>query len=46
MIYKEEIRNMYEEALKEPDRLVRTMRIALCLCLIEDKKLIEGLAKI
>ena len=36
---------MYEEALKEKDPFMRKVRIAFCVVLFEDKKLLEELAK-
>ena len=44
-IYNKEIIELYEEALKEKDSLLRKLRIAFCLVLIEDKKLLENLSK-
>lgn len=45
MIYKEKVIDMYEEALTEEDPMIRKLRIAFCVCLIEDKELLKELAK-
>lgn len=45
MIRKEYIWEQYEEACKESDPFIRKMRLAFCLVLVEDKKLLEELAK-
>ena len=45
MITKEYVLEQYEEACKEPDAFIRKMRIAFCIVLLEDRKLLEELAK-
>ena len=45
MIRKEYILEQYEEACKEPNIFIRKMRIAFCIVLLEDRKLLEELAK-
>jgi len=41
----EKIIELYKEALKEKDNLVRRIRLAFCLVLIEDRKLLEELSR-
>lgn len=43
--YRNKVIRMYEEAIKERNPLIRKLRIAFCIVLIEDKKLLEELAK-
>ena len=43
--YTMEVIKLYEEACKESDPFIRKLRIAFCIVLIEDKKLLEELAK-
>ena len=43
--YREQIRRMYEEALKEENKFIRTLRLAFCLVMVEDKELLGELAK-
>lgn len=45
MIYKEEVLKEYQEALKEKDPFMRKLRLAFCVVLIEDRRLLEELAK-
>ena len=42
---KERIIELYKEALKEKDDFVRKIRLAFCLVLIEDRKLLEELSR-
>ena len=37
---------LYEEACKEKNPFIRKLRIAFCLVLVEDKKLLEELSKV
>ena len=43
--YKNKVLRLYEEATKEQDPLLRKLRIAFCIVLIEDRKLLEKLMK-
>ena len=43
--YKNKMIRMYEEALKEPDKFIRNLRLAFCLVLVEDRELLMELAK-
>ena len=46
-IFKEDyILKLYEEACWEQNSFIRKLRIAFCLVLLEDRKLLEELAKL
>ena len=44
-VYQERVMTMYEEACKESDPFIRKLRIAFCIVLLEDRKLLEELGK-
>ena len=43
--YNREVMKLYQDALKEPDKFIRMLRIATCLVLVEDRKLLDELVK-
>ncbi len=43
--YNRRILRLFEEAQKEPDDFLKTLQMAFCLVMVEDKKLLEELAK-